>query len=926
MLTGAMHFKGSVSTLADLANIQNPSVGDMYNVTANGANYAWDGTNWVKMSETVDLSQHALTSYVDAQDLAEATARANADAGKVDKVTTASRVYGTDENGNPITYGVNLFGNIDDVTIDGTSIVSNRVAPLGSMAGEDKDDYSTKAVADTLYSAKSLETTVSNHTSNTSNPHSVTKAQVGLGNCDNTSDLNKPISTATQTALDGKVSKSGDTMSGNLEVTSGLICLEGIGSAVANSTSRLVLGTPTNQYAYLTGNSNGAFGIYSDLSGTRTGIACYPTQNFFADATTKTIDLGRPNNVWKTGYINKLSDGTNSDTVANIISGASAGSTAVQPASISDMATKTWVGQQGYTTNIGTVTSVNNVLPVNGNVTITIPDSATLGNITGTLSNQNDLQVALNAKQNLLTAGTDLEIVEGDAPLPSGYTRLQFIQSSGTQFINTGYTMTSDVVEYGIVMYGRAGNGTSLFGSEYSGSNTKYSGVPYGQGSNGPSLFIGSSAGIISTTFEAALWNKYIVKTTSSTNGTVSINGEITSFTYLNGIQKNLPLYLFANNKDNTAIQISSIKVKSFYIKDNNVLVRNLVAARRESDSAVGMFDTLNNVFYPNAGTGTFIAGEVAPETTGITIRFTNDSGYITNSAIENMQTTSNLVTSISSESTDAQYPSAKCMFDEKTDWYGTCATAKATQTKVVVCEGFVLKTGVSIRVKFSEAQSYNGTPKLNVNGTGAIAITSSGTTGAVKYYWRAGEILSFTYDGSYWIVEDGGVADTTYYGVTRLSSSATSTSTALATTPSTINAVVQNMIEPYAVYSASATYSVGDRVRYSYQAWECTTAITTAEEWNSAHWAALDPIQTQIDGKQNTLVSGTNIKTINNTSLLGSGNISIAMPTVDSALSATSENPVQNKVIYSALSNKVNTSDYVAYTASELETLWSSV
>lgn len=42
------------------------------------------------------------------------------------------------------------------------------------------------------------------HTSNTSNPHSVTKAQVGLSNVDNTSDANKPISTATQTALNAK--------------------------------------------------------------------------------------------------------------------------------------------------------------------------------------------------------------------------------------------------------------------------------------------------------------------------------------------------------------------------------------------------------------------------------------------------------------------------------------------------------------------------------------------------------------------------------------------------------------------------------------------------------------------------------------------------------------------------------------------------
>ena len=48
------------------------------------------------------------------------------------------------------------------------------------------------------------ETAINNHIANTSNPHSVTKAQVGLGNVDNTSDLNKPISTATQTALNGK--------------------------------------------------------------------------------------------------------------------------------------------------------------------------------------------------------------------------------------------------------------------------------------------------------------------------------------------------------------------------------------------------------------------------------------------------------------------------------------------------------------------------------------------------------------------------------------------------------------------------------------------------------------------------------------------------------------------------------------------------
>ena len=45
-------------------------------------------------------------------------------------------------------------------------------------------------------------TNLINHLSNISNPHNVTKSQVGLGNVDNTSDVDKPISTATQNALD----------------------------------------------------------------------------------------------------------------------------------------------------------------------------------------------------------------------------------------------------------------------------------------------------------------------------------------------------------------------------------------------------------------------------------------------------------------------------------------------------------------------------------------------------------------------------------------------------------------------------------------------------------------------------------------------------------------------------------------------------
>lgn len=64
--------------------------------------------------------------------------------------------------------------------------------------------------------AKATVASLSAHTGDTANPHAVTKAQVGLGSVDNTADADKPVSTAQQTALDAKVAKAGDTMTGDL--------------------------------------------------------------------------------------------------------------------------------------------------------------------------------------------------------------------------------------------------------------------------------------------------------------------------------------------------------------------------------------------------------------------------------------------------------------------------------------------------------------------------------------------------------------------------------------------------------------------------------------------------------------------------------------------------------------------------------------
>lgn len=91
-------------------------------------------------------------------------------------------------------------------------------------------------------------------------------------------------------------------------------------------------------------------------------------------------------------------------------------------------------------------------------------------------------------------------------------------------------------------------------------------------------------------------------------------------------------------------------------------------------------------------------------------------------------------------------------------------------------------------------------------------------------------------------------------------------------------------------------------------------TKAEIADMETRSHAAATYATKQQVANKQDQLVSGTNIKTVNGQSLLGSGNIDITgggTITVDSALSPTSENPVQNKVITNAINGKQDAGDY---------------
>lgn len=109
-------------------------------------------------------------------------------------------------DGSPILLAENdgLYSQADDKTI---TINQASAFAAGVMSASDKtklDGLKSQAEIDTTIN--NVQNNLTTHINNKANPHQVTKEQVGLSNVDNTSDANKPISTATQNALNGKFS------------------------------------------------------------------------------------------------------------------------------------------------------------------------------------------------------------------------------------------------------------------------------------------------------------------------------------------------------------------------------------------------------------------------------------------------------------------------------------------------------------------------------------------------------------------------------------------------------------------------------------------------------------------------------------------------------------------------------------------------
>lgn len=90
--------------------------------------------------------------------------------------------------------------NLDNTVTGLANEITNRANAINSLRTELKT-YIDEAVGNTDTNLTALETKINQHIANKSNPHAVTKTQVGLGNVNNTSDAGKPVSTAQATAI-----------------------------------------------------------------------------------------------------------------------------------------------------------------------------------------------------------------------------------------------------------------------------------------------------------------------------------------------------------------------------------------------------------------------------------------------------------------------------------------------------------------------------------------------------------------------------------------------------------------------------------------------------------------------------------------------------------------------------------------------------
>ena len=179
--------------------------------------------------------------------------------------------------------------------------------------------------------------------------------------------------------------------------------------------------------------------------------------------------------------------------------------------------------------------------------------------------------------------------------LPSGYTQLEYIESSGTQYINTALSPSNDLeVEITLLPVSGATSEHAIFGSAWSISG--YFLMFY------QSMVRWHSKGVNVDVSGIDLTKKITIKASPTrlvvNDRTYNVSGT--------GTDSTNNIWLFATADNYAAGNKGQYKLYGCKIRKNGSLVRDYVPCKNSSGT-VGLYDTINNTF--NSGTGTFVAG-----------------------------------------------------------------------------------------------------------------------------------------------------------------------------------------------------------------------------------------------------------------------------------------------------------------------------
>lgn len=233
-----------VLEFTQLDQLPNPGEsGKIYVVTSTNLQYRWSGSDYVEISKSLALGETSSTAYPGdkgkattdvvnslSDNLVNDVLVSQSDKNSVSltiKSITKNPVKKNKElllvDGEPILLTDNtpilLADNVNDGLYDQADdklITINQASSFtaGVMSASDKTKLDgLKAQAEIDTSISNVQNNLNAHINNRTNPHRVTKEQIGLDQVDNTSDANKPISTATQNALNDKFSATeGNTL------------------------------------------------------------------------------------------------------------------------------------------------------------------------------------------------------------------------------------------------------------------------------------------------------------------------------------------------------------------------------------------------------------------------------------------------------------------------------------------------------------------------------------------------------------------------------------------------------------------------------------------------------------------------------------------------------------------------------------------